>query len=172
MLEKDKIIIIIPSYNGKEYFYGLMPLLNEEKYNDFSLDILVVDNNSTDGSVEFLKENYPSIKIIENKEMMGYFLIQRNYINDSTTLGWVPAKDDNYKEKRDFTGYLPNPILRLFQNKEDIQFKNKVHESVGESIYQQDGKVKNSNIPSKLPFIFKLNNLMLLPSISSLLFTM
>ena len=72
MFEKDKVIIIIPSYNGKEYFYGLMPLLVEEKYNDFSLEILVVDNNSTDGSVEFLKENYPRVKIIENKENIGY----------------------------------------------------------------------------------------------------
>ena len=94
------------------------------------------------------KEDHIKIKgLTSNNEIMGYFMIQRNYINDSTTLGWVTAKDDCYPEKKDFTGYLPNPILRLFQNKKEIQFKNKVHESVGESIYAMDGRVKNSNIP-------------------------
>lgn len=36
-----------------------------------NLDIIVVDNASTDDSVEFIKENYPSITLLCNKENLG-----------------------------------------------------------------------------------------------------
>ena len=35
-------------------------------------EILLVDNGSTDGSVEYLKNNFPSVKIIENQENLGF----------------------------------------------------------------------------------------------------
>lgn len=69
---KNKIIIIIASYNGQEYWSDLMRLLSKEKYDDFDLEILVVDNNSSDKSVEYLEKNYPEIKIIKNKENTGF----------------------------------------------------------------------------------------------------
>jgi GT2 family glycosyltransferase len=72
MLEKNKVIIIIPSYNGQDYWPGLMPLLSQEKYHDFDLEIVVVDNNSSDDSVVYLRENYPEIKLIINEENTGF----------------------------------------------------------------------------------------------------
>lgn len=143
----DKTIEIAKMFNAKIFKY--------EWNNDFSEARNFSIKQATKEWILFIDadeiishEDHAKIKeLTENKEVMGYFLIQRNYINDSTTLGWVPSKDDNYKEKKDFTGYLPNPIIRLFQNNKGIQFKNKVHESIGESIYKMNGKVKNSNIP-------------------------
>ncbi len=72
MTKKDKIIIIIPCYNAEKYWAELMPLLSQEKYPDFDLEILVVDNNSEDSSVSYLKDYYPNIKIIENIKNVGY----------------------------------------------------------------------------------------------------
>ena len=72
MLKKNKVIIIIASYNGQNYWPGLMPLLSQEKYHDFDLEILVVDNNSSDQSVAYLRENYPEVKLIVNKENTGF----------------------------------------------------------------------------------------------------
>jgi len=37
-----------------------------------NLDIIVVDNNSNDGTIEFIKENFPSIYIIQNNENTGF----------------------------------------------------------------------------------------------------
>ena len=38
----------------------------------FGFDVCVVDNASTDGSVEMVKAEFPSVKLIENKENLGY----------------------------------------------------------------------------------------------------
>jgi len=135
MFEKDKIIIIIPNYNGKEYFYGLMPLLNEEKYNDFSLEILVVDNNSTDGSVEFLKENYPEVTIIKNKENTGYV--------GANNIGYKYAKKKKakyiYLLNQD-TIITPNFLQPLYNFAKDNEFGSLQSKLL---LWQPDKKVKD-----------------------------
>lgn len=73
MLEKkDKIFIIIISYNGQIYWSDLLPPLVKEKSNDFDIEILVVDNNSADGSADYLEKEYPQIKVIRNKTNTGF----------------------------------------------------------------------------------------------------
>ena len=72
MLRKDKVFIIIVAYNGRQYWPDLMPLLSQEKYEDFDLQILVVDNASSDNSVEYLEQHYPEIKIIKNNSNTGF----------------------------------------------------------------------------------------------------
>jgi N-acetylglucosaminyl-diphospho-decaprenol L-rhamnosyltransferase len=42
------------------------------KYSEgFSYEIVLVDNNSLDGTVELIKEKYPHVRLIENKENRG-----------------------------------------------------------------------------------------------------
>ncbi len=67
MNHMDSLIIIV-NYNGKELLEKSLPSV--VKYTD--ADICVVDNNSTDDSLSFLKNNYPSIKLIESEENLGY----------------------------------------------------------------------------------------------------
>lgn len=63
----DSLITIV-NYNGKELLEKSLPSV--VKYTN--ADICVVDNNSTDDSLSFLKNNYPSIKLIESEENLGY----------------------------------------------------------------------------------------------------
>jgi len=72
MIKKDKVLIIITSYNAAQYWPDLLPALAAEKYPDFDLGVLVVDNNSSDESVSYIKNNFGSIKLIENKENIGF----------------------------------------------------------------------------------------------------
>ena len=72
MQTKDKIIIVIPSFNGLDYLRGLLPQLAQENYADFDLEIVIVDNASTDDSVSFIKNNFPQFTLLENKENTGY----------------------------------------------------------------------------------------------------
>jgi GT2 family glycosyltransferase len=72
MSKKSKIIIIIPSYNGRQHLVELLPDLVKEDYQDFDLQILVVDNNSSDGSAEYIQNHYPQIELIINQENTGY----------------------------------------------------------------------------------------------------
>ena len=104
--------------------------------------ILVMDADET-----ISKKDHGQIRELIKKENTAYFLIQRNYTNNASVLGWVSGKDDLYEESRNFSGWLPNPIIRLFQNKKEIYFVDPVHEHVGESIKKMNGKVEHTNIP-------------------------
>jgi GT2 family glycosyltransferase len=66
----NKCIVIVLEYNGLKDLPTLMTALDQQVYKDF--DLLVIDNKSSDGSVQFLKANYPNIKLQENKENLGY----------------------------------------------------------------------------------------------------
>ena len=61
-------LIIIVNHNGKNLLEKNLPSI----LNNTNTDICIVDNNSTDESVSFLKKQYPNIKIIESKKNLGY----------------------------------------------------------------------------------------------------
>ena len=62
--------IIIPNYNGLSFMEPCFESLKEQTVRDFK--VLVVDNGSTDGSVEWLKEHrVPSIFLKENTGFSG-----------------------------------------------------------------------------------------------------
>lgn len=65
-----KVTILIPNYNGKKWLKQLLPTIGKVTYPN--LEILVVNNGSTDDSAKFLKENYPQVRIIEIKKNRGY----------------------------------------------------------------------------------------------------
>ena len=52
------------------YLELILPSLREQTFRDF--DITVVDNGSTDGSVEYLKEHWPDVRIVELGENTGF----------------------------------------------------------------------------------------------------
>lgn len=67
---EKKVTVIIPNYNGLAFMKPCFQALGKQTYKDF--DILVVDNGSTDGSVEWLKaEDIPSIFLKENTGFSG-----------------------------------------------------------------------------------------------------
>ena len=66
---KMKIAIVILNWNGKELLERFLPKLI--KFSNKS-KIFVVDNNSTDNSIDFLTTHYSNIDIITNKSNLGY----------------------------------------------------------------------------------------------------
>lgn len=67
---KEKVTIIIPNYNGKHFMEPCLSSL--EKQTCQSYKILIVDNASSDGSVEFMKKNYPDIEVISLDQNYGF----------------------------------------------------------------------------------------------------
>jgi len=65
-----KVAIVILNWNGKKFLEQFLPSVNQ--YLPAYAEIIVADNDSTDESVSFLKENYSHIRIIQNKENGGY----------------------------------------------------------------------------------------------------
>lgn len=48
-----------------------------------SFEVFVVDNNSQDGTVEMIKEKFPQVKLIENKENLGFTITNNQAIRQS-----------------------------------------------------------------------------------------
>jgi hypothetical protein len=63
--------IIIVNYNVKEFLQNLLTSLFKAVTN-LSSEIIVVDNGSDDGSVELLREKFPQVTLIANKDNLGF----------------------------------------------------------------------------------------------------
>jgi len=63
--------IIIVSYNSKQFLKNCLESILINK-NDLKLEIIVVDNNSSDGTAVLVKSNFPDVKIIINKTNKGF----------------------------------------------------------------------------------------------------
>ncbi|MBL7883280.1 MAG: glycosyltransferase family 2 protein [Bacteroidia bacterium] len=65
-----KVAVVILNWNGKHFLETFLPsvLSNNPDYST----IYVADNNSTDDSIVFLKNNYPQIQIIQNALNGGF----------------------------------------------------------------------------------------------------
>ncbi len=62
--------IIIPAYNSLIHLKkGIYSIINQPS--PFDLEVIVIDNGSQDGTYEFIKEKFPSVKIIKNKDNKG-----------------------------------------------------------------------------------------------------
>ena len=65
-----KVTIVIPNYNGKHFMEPCLSSLSKQTYKNFH--ILVVDNASSDGSIEYMEENYPDIELIKLQKNYGF----------------------------------------------------------------------------------------------------
>ncbi len=67
---KKTVSVIIVNYNGAHLLKECLESLRGQTYKDF--EIVLVDNASTDGSVSLVKDTYPEVTVIENRENLGY----------------------------------------------------------------------------------------------------
>ena len=65
-----KIIIIILNWNGEQDTLECLESLEKVDYPNYQ--VAVVDNCSTDNSVASIRQYYPQISLIQNKENLGY----------------------------------------------------------------------------------------------------
>ena len=66
-----KLSIIIVNYNV-QYFLEQCLLSVQKAMTGMSVEVFVVDNNSVDGSVQMVKDKFPWVKCIANKDNTGF----------------------------------------------------------------------------------------------------
>ncbi|MBK6541245.1 MAG: glycosyltransferase family 2 protein [Flavobacteriales bacterium] len=66
-----KLSVIIVNYNVRAYLDQCLRAVLEAM-KDISGEVFVVDNLSTDGSVELVRDSYPGVKLIANAENVGF----------------------------------------------------------------------------------------------------
>ncbi|TAL44609.1 MAG: glycosyltransferase family 2 protein, partial [Chitinophagaceae bacterium] len=68
-----QLSIIIVNYNVKQLLEQcLYSVLKAIGFSGAKTEIIIIDNYSTDGSMEFLKTKFPAVKLISNNENLGF----------------------------------------------------------------------------------------------------
>lgn len=65
-----KVTVVILNWNGKEDTLECLASVSQLAYTNY--EIVVVDNGSTDGSVDAVSKQYPGIKILQTGSNLGY----------------------------------------------------------------------------------------------------
>lgn len=77
------VSIVIPNYNGEQVLKETLPVVIK---NSANCEIIVVDDGSTDKSVDYIKTSYPQVKLITKKQNSGF--------SPTVNLGVKKAKGD------------------------------------------------------------------------------
>jgi GT2 family glycosyltransferase len=65
-----RVAVVIPTWNGRTLLDVVMPSLERQTYRDF--ETLVVDNGSTDGTAEQVRERWPWAQVVALAENVGF----------------------------------------------------------------------------------------------------
>ena len=125
------VSIIIPHWNGIEVLSECLNSLKKTNYESY--EIIVSDNNSDDGSQEWVKKNHPDVILLENNQNYGYSggcnrganVAKGEYIiflNNDTTQdpNWLDPLVDIF-EKDNLIAAIQPKILNYF-NKEIFDY--------------------------------------------------
>ncbi len=108
-----KVSIIIVNWNGIRYLKECFDSVFSQTYPNY--EVVFVDNGSIDGSVEFVRENFPTVKIIENGTNLGFA--------KGTNIGISMAQGDYIATLNNDTKVEPmwlNELVKVAETKEDI----------------------------------------------------
>jgi GT2 family glycosyltransferase len=70
MNDKPETSVIVININGLQFLPACFSALGRQIYTDF--ETLLVDNGSTDGSIKFVKENFPHVIVLELGSNFGF----------------------------------------------------------------------------------------------------
>jgi GT2 family glycosyltransferase len=65
-----EISVIVLNWNGKHFLETCLTALRRQTFRDF--EVILVDNGSTDGTVEYVRDNFPEVKLVALKENFGF----------------------------------------------------------------------------------------------------
>lgn len=112
-------------------------------------------------------ENLPRIReFVDRDEFDAVQFVLANYTDECQSMWWTPA-DESSAPAREYSGYIPVPLVRMWRNKAEYRFRGCVHETVVESIREAGGRIaetdivihhygKDSKVPEKSRFYLNL----------------
>ncbi len=108
---KNSASVVIPNWNGRDLLAKYIPSIIEALSGNPDNEIIVVDNGSEDGSTEFLREQFPSVRVLALDRNLGF--------GGGSNTGFRAAKNDivvllnsDMRVERDFLA----PLLEAFTN--------------------------------------------------------
>lgn len=83
-IQKPLVSVIIVSWNGLDWLKHSLPSLQKVTYNPF--ETILVDNASTDGTLDWVKSNYPHVQLVSSSCNNGFA--------QANNIGFQHAKGD------------------------------------------------------------------------------
>lgn len=128
----NKASIVILNWNGVKYLEQFLPIVIENS--DISnIEIVLADNASTDNSVEFVRSNFPKIRIIQLEKNFGfalgynkslkqldseYYIILNSDVE--VTKNWILPVLDFMDANTDVSACMPK--LRSYDDRESFEY--------------------------------------------------
>jgi hypothetical protein len=98
MVKTPRVVLAIPNWNGRKYLEPCLCSVFAQQFRDFA--VVLVDNGSTDGSVELVREHFPQVHLIENRENRGFAVANNQAIQASTSEFVVTLNNDTEVDPR------------------------------------------------------------------------
>ena len=67
---KIKVSVIVVNYNGISYLEACLRSVLAQSLPDF--EVILVDNKSSDGSLEYVRQTFPDLLVVANEKNLGY----------------------------------------------------------------------------------------------------
>lgn len=113
------VSIIIVNYNGRHFLNACLESVHAQSFQDF--EIILVDNGSTDGSVEFVRDSFPEVKVIALDENIGFAGANREGLKSASGRYVMLLNNDAETERdciRDLVGAMErNPAVGIAASK-------------------------------------------------------
>jgi len=142
MRNSEKLVelsIIIVNWNTKTLLYECLKSIYE-KVSGFIYEVTVVDNASTDGSIKMVRQNFPQVKLIENKENLGFAKANNQAIKLIKNCTYVLLLNSDVVIKNEI-------IQKLMEFLE----KNPNAGVVGPALRMPDGKLQKGGVAGYFP---------------------
>jgi GT2 family glycosyltransferase len=110
------VCVVIPNRNGRQHLAYCLPSFAQTTYPVYKT--LLIDDCSTDDSIKFVNERFPSVYILQNRRSKGFAGVA------NTGIRWAIAQGFRYvalcnNDIRVLSGWL-EPVLDCFEHQKDI----------------------------------------------------
>ncbi len=103
------VTILLLNWNGKSYLEQFLPALLNSSYGNFT--VLLADNGSTDGSVEYVKEFFPEVNLLVLGRNLGYTTGNNKALEQISSPYFVVLNSDVEVE----SGWL-EPLVKMMES--------------------------------------------------------
>ena len=97
-MSSPRVTVVVPNWNGERFLSTCLGSLRRQTYGDF--ETVLVDNGSSDGSVAFVEENFPEVRIVRLPHNGGFTAAVNAGIGASEAEYVVLLNNDTEVEQR------------------------------------------------------------------------